>query len=429
MFDSGRIMYAGLFVLWVWRQLCPWRCFGVWLQYANYNILLYALLLFLLVHSITIFTMDAFTPEGKAVWGGLCFWMKPLVLAAPLTLVMTFALCLFQSVAHVGEIRRGSAPLKHDRAVQIIALPAVYGTMALSVTARVYRVMTREGPAVKGADPGAMLVPQSIFGDAAGTPESRAQLALSRSETCFLVGDLYEAWALYQFAKLTLETMALSLAKAESSERAEERWVAHGLAKGHAAVESLAWLGVLLFLMVCLVQAGWSIYMLTSVTGATFAEYEGQMATFTAAGVVASMAAIYNISVVESQFEDLLEGFRPLLKFITVKVIVSVAFFQQGAFAVLKTLHDTLPNVLHALVERLPVLGDIVAFTPLQFEIFYSTLIVFECALVAVMHYFAWDSREEWYKADSGAAVVDPAQQGNNVDDLEKRPLLPATKS
>merc|ERR1712151_791137 len=84
----------------------------------------------------------------------------------------------------------GVSMLKHDRAVQIIALPAVYGTMAMSSLTQLYMLFTStydENLAVTTS------------------MEERERIYLSKCETCFWVGDLYEAWALYQFGKLTLE--------------------------------------------------------------------------------------------------------------------------------------------------------------------------------------------------------------------------------
>merc|ERR1719223_1178474 len=72
--------------------------------------------------------------------------------------------------------------------------------------------------------------------------------ALSRSETCFWVGDLYEAWALFQFGKLTLEVIESGIMAQTKSTDQEVAAAANGLRISHRAVESLAWLGILSFL-------------------------------------------------------------------------------------------------------------------------------------------------------------------------------------
>merc|ERR1719498_1298283 len=75
--------------------------------------------------------------------------------------------------------------------------------------------------------------------------------SLSRSETCFWVGDLYEAWALYQFGLLTLDVIKANIEAGEQKGELEERAAARSL-RGHIkAVESLVWLGVIGFVLVC----------------------------------------------------------------------------------------------------------------------------------------------------------------------------------
>mmetsp|Transcript_42354 Transcript_42354/g.112070 ORF Transcript_42354/g.112070 Transcript_42354/m.112070 type:complete len:419 (-) Transcript_42354:17-1273(-) len=406
MLDAGLVLYVGLLVLFLWRWLSGWRLCGAWLEYANYCVLLYTLLLVLLLYSVVLYLRAMCGAGGHAAWADLPGWMRPMMIAAPCAACIAYAMCASQTMQHVGEIRRGAATLRHDRAVQIIALPAVYGVMAMSALTRMYQFKTGS---------------HEDAGSLSGlTPEELRELYLSKSETCFWVGDLYEAWALYQFGQLTLQLIRSSVHKMRNSEVRERREAAQALAKAHSAVESIAWLGISLFLVVCVLQSGWSCYLLTFTAPITdFSQYNARMAQFSAAGMVASAGAIYNVHVVESTFHEYLEGYRPLLKFITVKIIVSFAFFQRGAINMFSAFQATLPGMMRGVVRRVPMLGDIINMDQVSFNLFYSSLILLECILIAALHGLAWRASEPWYADTETDGVADgTAEKG------EKTPLL-----
>merc|ERR1719247_1867949 len=90
--------------------------------------------------------------------------------------------------------------------------------------------------------------------------------SLSRSETCFWVGDLYEAWALYQFGQLTLEVIESNIRRqakygdeqslSSTTEEIEQaKAAARGLDGSHYAVARLVWLGILSFLFVSVAES------------------------------------------------------------------------------------------------------------------------------------------------------------------------------
>mmetsp|Transcript_14462 Transcript_14462/g.45459 ORF Transcript_14462/g.45459 Transcript_14462/m.45459 type:complete len:418 (-) Transcript_14462:34-1287(-) len=385
--DAGLVLYVGLLGLGIWRWLSGWRLCGTQLRYLNYASLLYALLLVLLLYALVLFIRTALTDGGKSGWDRMPHWLRPIMLAAPAAAAISVALSAMQTVQHVREIHADRAPLKHDRAVQIIALPAVYGVLALNSMARMFQL--HSGDFKDDFKIGRM---------ANRTVKDEEQLYISKSETCFWVGDLYEAWALFQFGKLSLELIRASLWKMQTSDRVDEREKARALMVAHSAVESIAWLGIALFLLVCILQAGWSIYLLTFTGSSTdWATYNARAAQFGAAGMVASAGAIYNVHVVESTFHKYFEGYRPLLKFITVKIIVSFAFFQKGIFKVLKAMDETFPSFMRRIIHGCPLLGDIIRFPEVQFQLFYDSLILFECILIALLHVWGWSAHEEWY--------------------------------
>lgn len=411
MLDEGLVLYVGLLVLLLWRLLSGWHCCGKWQEFTNYCVLLYALLLILMIYSGFVFVECALSDSGRSGWAELPRWMKPFLIAAPCASVVVYLICCVQTAQHVQKIRKNEAYLRHDRAVQIIALPAVYGTMSLSALARCYQLAAsgRGVPAGTGEVPAIASVNATDMGN---TVEAR-------SDVCFMVGDLYEAWALYQFGQLTLDLIRSTIRRRAGEGSAQERERAEAILVAHTAVESLAWLGVTLFLLVCVGQAGWSLYLLTFTDASSdWSAYNGQMNCFKAAGVVASAAAIWNIHTVETTFHSYLQSYRPLLKFITVKIIVSFAFFQKGVVYALRAVEATLPSAIRNISSKVPLIGDILGFSGPQFVLFYAALLLYECVLIALLHWFAWSAEEEWYSEEEAE---------KEVEDPETRPLLPGS--
>mmetsp|Transcript_124127 Transcript_124127/g.247299 ORF Transcript_124127/g.247299 Transcript_124127/m.247299 type:complete len:299 (+) Transcript_124127:1-897(+) len=256
----------------------------------------------------------------------------------------------------------------------ILALPAIYGIMALNALAHIYLAINVR------------------------SHEERAKVARQHSDTCFRIGELYEAWVLYQFGKLTVELLRTSLANLATSAKSEEqRGTAQGLLVAQKAVESQMWLGTWMFVVVCVLQSGWACWMVTFATPESRASLAYTDAQFAAAGVVASVAAIYNVHTVEWTFRGYLAGYSPFLKFLSVKVLVSIAFFQRGFFMFLKAFQQTLPSMLGKVLPHMPVVRSVIALSGVEFEAFYAALILYEVFVIAALHSWAWNSKEEWY--------------------------------
>jgi len=418
MLDAGLVLFLGLLVLFLWRFLSGWRLCGAWLEYANYCMLRYLLLLVLNTCAIYAFLSLAFRPEGQKVFETLPPWMRPLMLGAPAAAVVTYFLAFIQTGQHVNEIRRGSGTLKHDRAVQIIALPAVFGCTAMNALTKVF-----QGSA--GFDMEDHLASSSLLQLASVHPSGNttavdaSQFYTAQVETCYQVGDLYEAWALYQFCKMTLEILKSSLEHiAKDRHKTDERRVvASGLLVAHKSLADIAYTGVIMFLVVCCAQAGWSLYLLTFTNPEeNWADYNSQMGRFQAAGLVTSMAAIYNLNTVEMEFHAFFEGYGPLLKFLTVKLLLSLAYFQKGCVYVLQTVNRSLPGLLQNLIATVPFIRQLVSFKDSEFYMFYSSLILYECVLGVFLHWFAWPSDESFYEEDE--------KDIEGASDPERRPLL-----
>jgi len=393
--DAGLVLYVGLGVLLIWRYCCAWRCCGKWLQYANYCSLFLGLIFVILAYDSYSFIQVALSEQGKESWSGMPDWLRWWVLISPGICLAIYLLTSVQTFHHVERIKEDTAVLRHDRAVQIILLPLVYSVMGMSSITRMYTFI---GSAVNPYD------------------DSNKELmhdSLSRSETCFWVGDLYEAWALFQFGKLTLEVVKSGILAQKQSPDAGIAAAGVALEKSHEAVESLAWLGIMSFVLVCLAEAGWSLWLLTFSTVAGNA-FDESMSQFTIAGFLASGAAIYNVYIVEESYHPYLKKYYPRWKFVTVKILVSFAFVQRGCFKILMSLGPMMPKKMKSGADSLPIIGTLLNFPRAQFELFYGSLIITECLLVCIAHYWAWDSREEWY---------DEADVAELQDDLETMAL------
>lgn len=434
-------MYGGLFVLALWRCLFFYRCCGIWLSFLNYTSLLYVILSACLVYTATQFyshvTQELVTSVhlDADIWS--IGWLRPFVLGSPGAVFLTVILCWFQTEGHVFEIHKDLGTTKHDRAVQIIALPSVFAVMCMASMVPIYELVTGTistemmtipfGVDIRNRFSSFGWEPVSAlqvfpFGNVSMPPVDDSatwargmEYALWRYETCFYVGDIFEAWALYQFGLLALELVREDFAKREASENEADRTIARELLGAHSAVSSLAWLGTMSFVIVCVGQTACSLYpyLVGSVeTGAT--KTENILLGFQIAGFVASTAAIYNVFVVERSFHDKLKHSSPVLKFLSVKILVSLSFFQKGILVILQQGSKVMPGFVQKVVHYVPVLGDIVNMSEVQLHMFYPALIMYECLLTSMMHFWAWTPEEEWYCRPSGDV------------DVERQPLLDA---
>jgi len=435
------VVFLGLQALVIWRFFAWTFCgemvgqlVGKRMEYFNYTVLLYLLLLAMMLYALSVYfdavawmryslayaayrwahaeegeTKEPRPPRGSS-HASSTLWLTPFCLGSLVSVVATFSSTVYQTWTHLARIRQNRATVEHDRAVQVIALPAVYGVMVLS----------------------SMVGMTQLLQSGEASNEKARLLALSKSEACFRVGDLYEAWVLFQFGKLTLELIMSSIKKQECSPEEETRAAAKGLLVAHQAVESLMWLGTWMFVVVCVLQSGWSFYVL-NFTEQDPESFESTNSKFTAAGMVASAAAIWNVHTVESTYYSYLEGYSPHIKFISVKILVSFAFFQRGLFYSLDAFHKTLPRLMSNLLVNMPCIGDVLLFSEVEFELFYSSLLLYEILFVAVLHLWAWGADEPWYaEADAqnmlhggGAEAVCPASEPDpEASTDERQPLL-----
>lgn len=287
----------------------------------------------------------------------------------------------------------------HDRAVQIIALPAVFALMSLSGVARIWDVMRDSfSDDVDGMD----------------TWEERRMMAFQFYDAHYHIADLYEAWSLMHFGKLALEVLAARFRRTTIQEEGADPFdddVDHhgGLVKlatrMNATVQTLTMQGIWSFVVVCgaeslygvanpviilfLHRLGLHSYGFVSPVLKAMEESQAEIHNvFIGMGFVASCAAITNIVQVEHALRDELKDFRPFWKFLGTKVLVSFAFIQQ-------------------IMVMLPV-PPFRQMTTSQSKLFYSTLLCYECFAVSILHMYAWAPDEAWYD-DEGKLHVSSA--------------------
>jgi len=224
--------------------------------------------------------------------------LKYFSMSAPFWTLCTVLVCFLHTCQHVVAIKNSVGRPRisekhanygpwltsengklHDRCIQILALPAVYGLMSMKSVIRTWQIVGNS--AVGG-------------GGLYDHWTTRMEFLTSMYETNFMVADLYESWALYQFAELALaileegfEKRENKLEKAIEKERIEaakdgkvsqsEQDIEDGLAGAlqdyerlAESVDQLTVQGIYSFVITCLIQSTWAII-------STSLAYEGDL--------------------------------------------------------------------------------------------------------------------------------------------------------
>lgn len=365
--DSSLVLYIGLFILFMFRLLCPWHCCGIWMDRMNYVVLLHVLVALILVYEVFLFII-AFAkswsakPFPEADLSSV-FWLEVGVWLSPFLVVSTCVVAWNQTMQHIEHIRRGTADFRHGIAAEILALPCVYGVMSFSGLVRIYQLCVHQQEE------------DQVW-------STLQQDAFSKYDTVFYVADLYEAWTLCQFGRLVVDLITDVIDRKQASEVEVQQVAAKALARTHGAMASTMGLGTSTFVFVCILQAGCAMWLWSPWAFAdpnSTADYEALAGQFYMAGFATSCIAIFNVHNMEHTFDEELEGFRPLLKFLSVKILVTIAFMQSG--------------VLLAMQKT-----GIMPVTDLELYIVNAVAICFECLFIAMVHLLAWDSDEPWYQ-------------------------------
>lgn len=316
----------------------------------------------------------------------------------------TIFLCIWHTVQHARGVTSWYEHPKRDNTLFVLGLPAAYCYMSFKSVHHILQAVLNE----------------PIGLDNITSWKERMVIYLEMWESCFMVGDFYEAMAMYIFAALTLkvirEKVELIGAQADARRhrvRPSRRSTSEiELCKIRSyttnrlthALQSLTTIGIKYFCVSCFCQA---FYYLVK----TSRDYVGvgrpmSEATdskiqniFTGMGTISSCAAIENIIVVEHSFgKSHLKAFSPAKKFWSVKVLVSFAFLQRLA------------------LEWLPFSYK----SELKQKLFFSCLICCECFFIAIGHGTAWRPDEPWYgNEESGESdESELAETGNGEVEL-----------
>mmetsp|Transcript_45776 Transcript_45776/g.82880 ORF Transcript_45776/g.82880 Transcript_45776/m.82880 type:complete len:393 (+) Transcript_45776:45-1223(+) len=374
------LLYVGLLFILGWRAIAPWRPGHTFNKQVNYCTVLYYMMGVIYLMDLFLFVWAAArdfrdTPKDRpSTMGWPIIWLRTLVIVTPVVVLVILAFCFRQSMKHIDNISNSIAITAHDRALNIIALPAFYAVMTLSALVIVYSLVTQDATE-KGY-----------------AWDMTQATAFGRYETCFYVADLYEAWALYQFGLLTIEQLEATVREKEEERKKIDSSPGPSNVMHFEAMSSVILVGTYLFVVTTFLQSAVSLYMwFFTDTSAQWENYENTMSQFRYAGMVASAAAIYNVHVVESTFHEYLADYFPFTKFLSVKLLVFFAFWQKPVFLGLELI-------------------GIIRLTDVQVKLLQAALMVFECALGAAMHWWAWDPNEAWYT--------------DKVDKGERQPLL-----
>lgn len=326
--------------------------------------------------------------------------LKWFSMLCPFWVLLTIAVCVYHTHLHVNKIRYYDggtggklcdAP-QHNQTIKVLALPVVYGLMSFKSACRMWQVMINHVPAQHSSavdvDAPAVLFHGYL---------ERKSFLFEMYEANFMVGDIYETIALVTFGNLVMGVMKkkIDAMRAQFEETNENKDYTIYVDKLVASMTTLTVAGVKLFAMSCFLQGIYTIIITTMAfdfpgiaphlfsrdeSNLGLAQEEGTKTFmhdfFLGAGFIASFAAIGNIMIIETDFEELLEEFKPSYKFWGTKILVSLAFLQSILISVFLT-----PR----------------GWSVVQSNLFYAAALCLECFLIAVFHLKGWSADEAWY--------------------------------
>jgi len=408
-------MYFLLFVFMVWRQVfwfdSCWT-FSAAITYVPFILL--TLVVVYLYSSILFFDL---------IWRPLVepdqdfysvSWLKAFVTLAPISAGISLFLAIMSARSHLMEVQHKKAVLKHDRALQVILLPAVFAVMCVSGIVPYLQLTT------------GTLIPQMTnsfwwkYERDVNVPtyQEASAYAAWKYNSCMYVADLFEAWVLFQFGALILEVVGEAIEAADNQCGCTRK---HELAEAHGAVSSLSWVGLSMFIGICIMEALFSVF---PYLGGSQGTQSTIMSHLGVAGFFGSSVALYDLYVVETSFHHKLSPLSPILKFMSVKLLVTLSYIQicvlQGAHIVFQFS----PEWVKATCAHIPYIGGILILDANQVNVFYPAMVAHECFFLSLMHVFVWRASEKWYTSDrkSIADFADPEADMKHLS--ETTPLV-----
>lgn len=258
------------------------------------------------------------------------------------------------------------------RTMCIVALPMIYGIMALLSVQRMWDIIIDHVGALD----------TSFY----PTWQERRRLCLQIFQTNCMVADLYESFALWMFSFVITDVIKVQMYLSMMSVCEDSRsWRA--VANLMRSMRKLTTDGVKVFYIACIFNAAY----LLMVSFLTWVQYFDSIwlrnkldndelhmkadMLFLGLGFSASFAAIGNLMKVEDNFVLELKDFHPKSKFWVTKVLVTLAFLQECLlyFPPLNQLSNTRRDTI------------------------YSSALCVECLVISVLHAQAWPADDIWY--------------------------------
>jgi len=347
-------------------------------------------------------------------------FLRVMVLLSP----VAWAICLLISIYHTYLHAQRGRPWQEEemsiwreRATTIIALPPVYGLFSL------------RGVACKAALLIGLTSNSTWYHDkeCRQSLEDEGRTAVSKAcwsgflehldsqyALCFSIADMFEALSLWYFASLCLSYIDARnkrgvfahscqfCSKREQPGYGQSSVITNVLMK---PLKELTMQGVTFFVVIDFVQAAAYFvvdllsapHLLKSDNAQQLKNALESQSTFIEGFVFStSTIAILNLVTFEKHMHRLLEGFQPKLKFLSAKIIVSLAFIQQ---IVLAQASNVLPGGGFFLEE--------------QQDLLYASLMCLEMPVIALLTYAAWRPRSIFRATEAG--YEDPAVTSDSL--------------
>jgi len=298
--------------------------------------------------------------------------------------------------------------------MQVVAMPEVYGVLALDSVVVMMQLMT-----------GQAFTAVTAPGHAAHVMARRVtHMSLMTYHSNMEVADLYESWALKHFGRLCLMRIGRRIRREvpllrsmitrdrmepTAGSATELEVLENPDAYLFKPLEATTGMGLKVFVYTYAIKSTY-ILLLTILSGEPF--NIDLTKVFPAAGsllpcvqgaaFLASTVAIYNLVVLEQSFKHLLKtaGFAPVLKFWGVKILVSITFIQRLVMDI--------------------VMSKLLNYTNEQIDLCYACAVCLEVLPLSLLTAWAWRPRRgDWYgdDKDPGAIFSIPRGRLANEDD------------
>mmetsp|Transcript_29428 Transcript_29428/g.51594 ORF Transcript_29428/g.51594 Transcript_29428/m.51594 type:complete len:656 (-) Transcript_29428:13-1980(-) len=338
-------------------------------------------------------------------------WLRSVPLLTPVFAWFSFLVGLYQMIRHSRKLWKyavHSEPwLKHDTVIQITTLPTVYSILSFKALLRSFEVIYSS----YGKDElcYAQITQQLSMTVVNSTLAYKAERCSNSQWKFYLadfaMADLYEAWALLRFGRLKFNRIkeehkatrdawqkyARSNTKLRVYEQGEQ--IYQPMAK---STEAILYVCIYAFIFSCVMNSGYEVtdllmYLYNESLYKVCSSYLEKAHYFMLGfGFVTSTMAIYAIIQIETSFHRELDGFNPWWKFLSCKILVSLAFLQEGICLI------PMPGVGGG--------NSLQEMTDTQSNMFYAACLCYESFLVSLFCLQAWRASEKWYDDDTDLA-------------------------